>query len=56
LQWGSCVEGKSREINLFGTQKNGGGFIAFLTPFKDAADEKEALKAPTLLSNDIMEN
>jgi hypothetical protein len=39
-----------------GTQKNGGGFIAFLTPFKDDADEKEALNAPTLLSNDIMEN
>jgi len=56
FQWGSYIERKSREINLFGTQKNGGDFTAFLTPFKDAAYEKESLNVPTLLFNDIMEN
>jgi hypothetical protein len=32
------------------------GFIAFLTPFKEATNEMEALNVTTPLFNDIMEN
>jgi hypothetical protein len=32
------------------------GFIAFVTLFKEATDEMEALNIPTPLSNDIMEH
>lgn len=32
------------------------GFIAFVTLFKEATDEMEALNIPTPLPNDIMEH